>query len=94
MFNAGVRGKRAKDSTGLITVGEHFNQQNFLVPTVTRFAVTDGSYVDTNDTAADTVGGQTIVLYGSGFAPGATVLVGSTTIGAVTFLQFSRIRFW
>jgi len=93
MFNAGVRGKRAKDSTGLITVGEHFNQQQFLIPTVTRFAVTDGSYVDTNDTAADTTGGQTIVLYGSGFAPGATVLVGSTTIGAVTFLDSGRLAF-
>ena len=43
MFNAGVRGKRAKDTTGIITVGEHFNQQNFLIPTVTRFAVTNGS---------------------------------------------------
>ena len=93
MFNAGVRGKRAKDSTGLLTVGEHFNQQQFLIPTVTRFAVTDGSYVDTNDTAADTAGGQTIVLYGSGFAPGATVLVGSTTIGAVTFLDSGRLTF-
>ena len=93
MFNAGVRGKRSKDTTGIITVGEHFNQQNFLVPTVTRFAVTDGSYVDTNDTAADTAGSQTIVLYGSGFAPGATVLVGSTTIGAVTFLDSGRLTF-
>jgi hypothetical protein len=63
------------------------------VPTVTRFAVTDGSYVDTNDTAADTAGSQTIVLYGSGFAPGATVLVGSTTIGAVTFLDSGRLTF-
>lgn len=93
MFNAGVRGKRAKDSTGLITVGEHFNQQNYLVPTVTRFAVTDGSYVDTNDTAADTAGNQTIVVYGSGFAPGATILVGSTTISVVTFLDSGRLAF-
>ena len=51
------------------------------------------SYVDTNDTAADTAGSQTIVLYGSGFAPGATVLVGSTTIGAVTFLDSGRLTF-
>ena len=93
MFNAGIRGKRAKDSTGLITAGEHFNQQSFLVPTVTRFAVTDGSYVDTNDTAANPTGGQTIVLYGSGFATGATILVGSTTIGAVTFLDSGRLAF-
>jgi hypothetical protein len=93
MFNAGSRGKRAQDSTGLITVGEHFNQQQYLIPTVTRFAVTDGSYVDTNDTAADTAGNQTIVIYGSGFAPGATILVGSTTIGAVTFLDSGRLTF-
>jgi hypothetical protein len=93
MLNAGVRGKRAKDTTGIITVGEHFNQQNFLIPTVTRFAVTNASYVDTNDTAADTAGNQTIVLYGSGFAPGATVLVGSNTIGAVTFLDSGRLAF-
>ena len=93
MLNSGSRGRRSKDGTGNLGIGEHFNQQNFLVPTVTRFAVTDGSYVDTDDTAVDTAGGQTIVLYGLGFAPGATVLVGSTTIGAVTFLDAGRLTF-
>jgi len=93
MFNAGVRGRRAKDTTGILTVGDHFNQQSFLIPTVTRFAITDGSYVDTDDIAANTTGNQTIVLYGSGFAPGATVLVGSNTIGAVTFLDSGRLAF-
>jgi hypothetical protein len=93
MFNAGVRGKRAKDTTGILTVGEHFNQQQYLVPTVSRFAITDGSYNETNDTAADTSGNQTIVLYGSGFAPGATVIVGTNTIGVVTFLDSSRLAF-
>ena len=93
MFNAGSRGKRAKDSTGVISVGEHFNQQQYLVPTVTSFSITDGAYTPLDDTAANTAGGQIVVVNGSGFAPGATVIVGTTTIGSVTYLDSGRLTF-
>jgi hypothetical protein len=93
MFNSGSRGKRARDGIGLIGLGEHFNQQTFLIPTVNSFTVTDVSYVPLDDTTVDPAGGQTIIINGSGFAPGATVLVGSTTISVVTFLDQNRLSF-
>jgi hypothetical protein len=93
MFNGGVRGKRAKDGVGFLSTAEQFNQKSFLVPTVTSFSVTDVSYVPLDDTAVDTAGGQTIVINGSGFASGATVQVGATTIGSVTFVDQSRLAF-
>jgi hypothetical protein len=93
MFNAGVRGKRAKDGVGFLSTAEQFNQKSFLIPTVTSFSVTDVSYVPLDDTAVDTDGGQTIVINGSGFAPGATVQVGATTIGSVTFIDQNRLAF-
>ena len=93
MFNAGVRGKRAKDGVGFLSTAEQFNQKSFLVPTVTSFSVTDVSYVPLDDTAVDTAGGQTIVINGSGFASGATVQVGATTIGSVTFIDQNRLTF-
>jgi len=33
MFNAGVRGKRAKDGVGFLSTAEQFNQKSFLVAT-------------------------------------------------------------
>jgi hypothetical protein len=93
MFNAGVRGKRAKDGVGFLSAAEQFNQKSFLVPTVTSFSVTDVSYVPLDNTAVDTAGGETIVINGSGFAPGATVQVGATTIGSVTYIDQGRLAF-
>jgi hypothetical protein len=93
MFNAGVRGKRAKDGVGFLSTAEQFNQKSFLIPTVTSFSVTDVSYVPLDNTAVDTAGGETIVINGSGFAPGATVQVGATTIGSVTFIDQNRLAF-
>ena len=93
MFNAGVRGKRAKDGVGFLSTAEQFNQKSFLVPTVTSFSVTDVSYVPLDNTAVDTAGGETIVINGSGFASGATVQVGATTIGSVTFVDQNRLAF-
>jgi hypothetical protein len=93
MFNGGVRGKRAKDGVGFLSTAEQFNQKSFLVPTVTSFSVTDVSYVPLDDTAVDTAGGQTIVINGSGFASGATIQVGATTIASVTFVDQSRLAF-
>ena len=93
MFNAGVRGKRAKDGVGFLSTAEQFNQKSFLVPTVTSFSITDVSYVPLDNTAVDTAGGEIIVINGSGFAPGATVQVGATTIGSVTFIDQNRLAF-
>ena len=93
MFNGGIRGKRAKDGTGFLTTAEQFNQQTYLIPTVTSFSVTNVSYVPLDNTAVDTAGGETIVINGSGFAPGATVQVGATTIGSVTFIDQNRLAF-
>ena len=93
MFNAGVRGKRAKDGVGFLSTAEQFNQKSFLVPTVTSFSITDVSYVPLDNTAVDTAGGEIIVINGSGFAPGATVQVGATTIGSVTYIDQNRLAF-
>ena len=93
MFNAGVRGKRAKDGTGFISSTEQFVQQTYLIPTVTSFSVTDVSYVPLDNTAVNPAGGEIIVINGSGFAPGATVQVGATTIGSVTFIDQNRLAF-
>jgi hypothetical protein len=93
MLNSGSRGKRARDGSGLIGTIEHFNQQSYLIPTVTGFQVTDISYNPLDDTAANTAGSQTIVITGTGFAPGATVMIGTTTIGAVTWLDQTRLTF-
>ena len=93
MYNSGRRGKRANDGYGIISQADRFNQTEYPIPIVTSFAVTNGSYVPLDDTAASTAGGQTIVVYGSGFAPGATVMVGGSTIGAVTYLDQGRLTF-
>ena len=91
--NSGRLGKRVDDGQGILTQADKFNQAAYPIPKVTSFAITDGSYVATNDTAADTVGGQTIVVYGTGFRPGVTVMVGTTVIGSVTVLSNDRITF-
>ena len=80
MLNSGRRGKRSADGYGIISVNEKFNQTNYPIPVIDSWAITDGSYVPTDDTALDTAGGQTVVLYGSGFTSGVTVnIVGGQT---------------
>jgi len=46
-----------------------------------------------DDTAADTAGGQTITLTGSGFGAGASVLIGSTAATVVTVVTSTQITF-
>lgn len=46
-----------------------------------------------DDTAADTVGGQTVSLYGTGFAPGLNVLVAGATASVVTYIDSTHITF-
>lgn len=93
MFNSGILGKRSKDTTGIVSVRDNFNQQNYPTPTITSFSVTDASYIPLDDTAIDTAGGQTIVLNGYGFAPGITVMVNSSNISVVTYIDPNRISF-
>lgn len=93
MYNSGRRGRRTSDGYGVISTADNFNQNEYPIPTVTSFSITDGSYNPLPDEAVDTAGGQTIVINGSGFRPGATVMVGGTTIGAVTYLDQGRLAF-
>lgn len=46
-----------------------------------------------NDTAADTAGGQTITLTGSGFAAGASVVINGALVGVVTVVNSTTITF-
>ena len=84
MFNAGRRGKRTKDGAGIISVGAHFNQQEFLIPTITGYSVTGDSDYEADDLALDTAGGQTITVNGSGFKSGAQVRLDNSVIGSVS----------
>jgi hypothetical protein len=46
-----------------------------------------------NDTAANTAGGQTITLNGSGFLPGASVLINGVTVSVVSVVNSTQITF-
>ena len=46
-----------------------------------------------DDTAADTAGGQTITLTGSGFLNGASVLINGSAVGVVTVVNNTTITF-
>lgn len=46
-----------------------------------------------DDTAASTAGGQTVVLFGSGFKTGASILINGSAVSVVTVISESEIRF-
>ncbi len=46
-----------------------------------------------DDTAASTAGGQTITINGSGFQAGASVVIGSSTVGVVSVVDAETITF-
>lgn len=46
-----------------------------------------------NDTAADTAGGQTITITGTGFSSGASVLIGGSPVAVVTVVNSTSITF-
>lgn len=46
-----------------------------------------------DDTAADTAGGQTITVTGSGFVAGASVIIDGTTVSVVTVVSSTQITF-
>ena len=90
MFNSGYKGIRAVDGSGIVTLKDVEVQQTSLQPKITSWSYTNGSYVPYPDTAI--VGGETIVIYGSGFQNGANVYIGSTAITS-TRLDQNRITF-
>jgi hypothetical protein len=93
MFNSGRRGKRSNDGYGIISQAEKFIQNEYPIPIINSFSVTDISYNPTGALAANTAGGETILINGSGFAPGATIQVGSNTISVVTYIDQGRLAF-
>jgi hypothetical protein len=62
------------------------------ITALTTPKITSIAYVG-NDTAADTAGGQTITITGTGFATGASVLVGTATASVVTVVSSTSITF-
>ena len=90
MFNSGYKGIRAVDGSGIVTLKDVEVQQTSLQPKITSWSYTNGAYVPYPDTAI--VGGETIVIYGSGFQNGANVYIGSTAITS-TRLDQNRITF-
>jgi alpha-tubulin suppressor-like RCC1 family protein len=50
-------------------------------------------YAGEDDTAASTAGGELITINGSGFAAGASILIGGTVVGVVTFMSSTQLTF-
>jgi alpha-tubulin suppressor-like RCC1 family protein len=62
-----------------------------LTPKITSIAIADASYNVLDDTAANTGGGY-IVITGTNFVSGATILVDTTTASSVSFVNSTTIR--
>jgi hypothetical protein len=88
MFNSGIRGRRAKDTEGIINPQSKYLQVKSPIPTITSYTI---SGVD--DTALDTAGGQTIVITGTGFVTGVSAVLAGTQIGAVSLISSTQISF-
>lgn len=67
--------------------GTSVNSANILGPKIT------GITYPGDDTAADTAGGQSVIVSGTGFAVGASVLVNGVSSPAVTYVNSSTISF-
>jgi len=90
MFNGGFKGIRAADGAGFVTTKDVAVQQSSPQPKITSWAYTNGAYVPYPDTAI--AGGETIVIYGSGFQNNANVVIGATTVTS-SRLDPNRITF-
>lgn len=88
IFNSGVRGKRAKDNSGVIGSQSQFVQQQFPQISITSYSI---SGVD--DTALNPTGGQTVVVSGGGFASGMTGTLGGSAISAITVVSPTKATF-
>lgn len=65
-----------------------YNAQKPLAPTIS------GYVIDTlDDTALDPSGGQTILINGEGFLPGATISFSGNTVSSVTFVSAYQLSF-
>ena len=91
VFGPGGNISTVSTTAGTITA----NLQVAGSTTSTILKITSIGYPN-DDTAADTAGGQTITLGGSGFLSGAQVLIGTspmTTVGSVTVVSAVSITF-
>ena len=88
MFNSGVRGARARDSQGTISPQSQFAQNTSPQASITGYSV-----LDSDDLTLDPAGGQTVVVRGGGFAVGVSVVLDGVTIGSVTRVSDTEIRF-
>ena len=72
---------------------EIYTKANTAYDLVTSTLKVTSIVYPSNDSAADTGGGQTITLNGTGFASGVTVVVGTTPAPTVTFIGSTLITF-
>lgn len=70
-----------------------YNKANTAYSLATSALKVTSIVYPSNDTAADTGGGQTITLNGTGFAAGVTVVVGTTPAPTVTYVGDTLITF-
>ena len=88
MFNSGYRGDRAGDNKGIVSPQTKFIQTEYPIPTITSY-----SLVGTDDLALSTAGGQTVLVNGTGFAPGCSAIVNGITVSPVTVISPTQISF-
>lgn len=88
MFNGGVRGARARDGQGITSPQAQYVQNASPQPSITGYAVQGA-----DDTALATTGGQTVIVSGSGFATGISVVLDGATISPVTRISDTQISF-
>jgi hypothetical protein len=88
MFNSGIRGRRARDIEGILNPQIKYVQANYPIPTISGYTL-----VGFDDTALDSVGGQTVIVTGTNFVTGVSATVGGTQIGAVTLISPTQISF-
>ena len=88
MFNGGVRGARARDGQGITSPQTQYVQNASPQPSITGYAVQGA-----DDTALATTGGQTVIVSGSGFATGISVVLDGATISPVTRINDTQISF-
>ena len=58
---------------------------------ISTIVITDSSYNNLDDLAVDTAGGY-IKITGTGFVSGCTVVVGTQTASAVSFVSSTEVR--
>lgn len=90
MLNSGRRGRRSPDSSGILSVNEYFNQQNYPIPIISSWYVLVGGN-PAPDTALSTAGGETVIINGGGFYAGCSVVLNGTAL-TTTLLSPTRVQ--